>query len=110
MMRQTQTSEFRHVIDILKPIKTPNGRGGEDVTYVVEHRGLRAAVWNLNAKESRESLRTGTKTMMTVRLRYQAFVTTERKVRWNDREFLISGQANPNGMNRYLDLICTEVE
>ena len=110
MMRQTQPSEFRHVIDILKPVKVPNGRGGEGVSYVTEHRGLRAAIWGLTAKESRESLRTGTKTIMTIRLRYQALTTTERKVTWLGREFLISGQANPNGMNRYLDLTCTEVE
>jgi len=110
MIRQTQTSEFRHVINILKPVRVPNGRGGESIEYAVEHRGLRVAVWNLNAKETRESLRTGTKTMMTIRMRYQPIVTTERKVQWEGRDFLISGSANPDGLNKYLDLICTEVE
>lgn len=110
MMRQTQTSEFRHVIDILRPVKTPNGRGGETVTYTTEHSGLRCAIWGLSGKESRENLRTGTKTVLTIRLRYQSLTTDERKVRWNGRDFLISGQENPNGMNKYLDLTCTEVK
>lgn len=109
-MRQTQPSEFRHVIDILKPVKTPNGRGGEDVNYVMEHRGLRSAIFNHTAKEMREGLRTGTKTVIHFRLRHQSLVTTERIVEWNGTRFLISGGANPGGMNRYLDLICTEVE
>ena len=106
-MRRTQPNEFRHPVEIQRATPSPNERGGKTVvwsTFIT----TKAAVWSERAKEIRENLRTKSRTAVTIRMRYEAGVLPEMRVLHAGRTFTISGIANPEERNTYLDLICVE--
>lgn len=98
---------LRHQILIREKQLADDEYGGQTETLVTIH-STWAAIWPVNAKETRENMRTESNVTHNIRIRYRSGITHAMIVVFGIRTFEIKGMINVEERNILLDLVCNE--
>ncbi len=100
-------AELRHSIEIQEKTQVADGMGGFTETWAKLH-GTWAAIWPVNAKETRENMRLEANITHNIRIRYRTGINHTMIIVFGSRTFEIKGIINVDERNIWLDLVCNE--
>ena len=102
-----KVADLRHKILIRKKQLVDDGYGGQTETLATVH-DTWAAIWPVNAKETRENMRTESNVTHNIRIRYRTGIEHAMIIVFGTRTFEIKGIVNVEERKILLDLICNE--
>ena len=104
-----RAGNLRHLVTIQKNTPTADGMGGQTASWAATSTAW-AGIWPVSAKERVSNQQLETQLTHKIRIRYQAGVTTAKRVKYDTRYFKIISIINMDERNITLDLLCTEIE
>ena len=102
-----KVADLRHQILIREKQLVDDGYGGQTETLVTIHTTW-AAIWPVNAKETRENMRTESNVTHNIRIRYRTNIKHAMIIVFGNRSFEIRGIVNFEERNIWLDMVCNE--
>lgn len=103
-----QIGKLRHAIELQQEQRTPDGGGGFVRTWQTVAR-VRAAVEPLTGSERWRAEQVQANVSHRVTIRYRPGITTDMRVKFGARVFLITAVIDPEERHRELQLLCTEL-
>ena len=105
-----RAGELRHIISIQEESPTPDGMGGENLTWaaVSGMDSVPAAIWPLRSNERLDMMKLENEVTHKIRIRYRSGITTKNRVLFGPRTFNIVSLINPDERNIMLEILAVE--
>ena len=102
-----KVADLRHQITVRQKTLVDDGYGGQTETLTTVYETW-AAIWPVNAKETRENMRTESNVTHNIRIRYRSGITHAMIIVFGSRTFEIKSIINVEERSIMLDLVCNE--
>jgi SPP1 family predicted phage head-tail adaptor len=106
---EVRSGELKNRIDLQAQIRTPDGGGGFNTSWVTVVSSLAAAIWPMKGAETMEGGRTVAAMTHQIRIRYRDGVKPSMRIKFGSKYFNIVSIINPNTDFKALDLMAKEV-
>lgn len=105
-----RVGDLKHRIDLEYQVNTADGMGNFTTVWTANATNLSAAIWPVSANQV---INAGQQTMLIthrIRIRKRAGIKSTWRVKYRTRSFDIVSVIEPDMANRWMDLMCREVE